>query len=200
MVLPSMAVAIAIFAPAEIWADNDERWEKLSKWQTVKEDIIPVLIIRDSVVDQNHVNIVEDVINSKEVKKNGRPLYSGWNEGIKEASKAFDVKIPTLEIRHTLDKSESIVIYLMGKGNKDGFDGYTNLYYNGDKEIEKAIISIYNADELNKKQIESIVRHELGHALGLSHTTAKEDLMRPTIDMNHSLISLLDLVALAHMY
>lgn len=199
MVLPIMAVAIAIFAPADIWAD-DEKWGQLSKWQPMNENIIPVLVVRDAAVDQNHINIVENVINSKEVKKNERPLYLGWNEGIKEISKEFDVKIPILEIRHTLDKSESIVIYLTSKENKEGFDGYTNLHYNDKKEIKKAMISIYNADELNKSQIESIVRHEIGHAVGLSHTNAKNDLMRPIIDMNYSLISLLDLVALANMY
>lgn len=201
MILPSMAVTIAIFVPVDIWADDDERWGQSDKWQTVKDNIIPVLIIRDSVVDENHVSIVEDAINSKkEVKKSGRPQYSGWNQGIREISNALNVKIPTLEIKHTFDKPESIVIHLTGKESKEGFNGFTNLTYNKNGEINKALVTIYNADELNKKQMESIIRHELGHAVGLSHTTTKNDLMRSSINMNYNTISLLDLVALAHMY
>ena len=200
MVLPSMAVAIAIFVPVDIWADNDERWEESYKWITMKDNTIPVIVVRDSSVNENYVSIVEDSINSKEVKKTGRPLFLGWNEGINEISKALDVEIPTMQIKHTLDSSESITIYLTGKESKEGFDGYTNLYYNANKEIIKAVVTIYNADELNKKEMESIIRHELGHALGLSHTTIENDLMRPNIDTNFNAISLFDLIALAHMY
>ena len=57
----------------------------------------------------------------------------------------------------------------MDKSNAQGFSGYTDLYYNQDGKIKKAFVKIYDVDELSKLQLESIVRHELGHALGFRH-------------------------------
>ena len=88
----------------------------------------------------------------------------------------------------------------MEKTNSEGYDGYTNLFYDQNGKIQKALVKIYNVDELDDIQLKSIIRHELGHALGLGHTDAKNDLMQSIINMNHNTISLLDLQALARIY
>ena len=88
----------------------------------------------------------------------------------------------------------------MKKIDVDGYDCYTNLYYNENGNIQKAFIKIFNVVELNKSQLETIIRQELGHALGLGHTNEKNDLMQPIIDMKHTAISLLDLQTLARIY
>lgn len=200
MVLPVMAVGIAIFIPIEIWAEDSEQWNELRRWDNVQENKIPVLIVRDAKVSETQVDIVEDAINSKKVKNSGRQLFLGWNEGIKEISKSFGVKVPTLEIQYKLERTESIIIHLSEKTNSEGYNGYTNLFYDTNGNITKALVTIYNTDELNKIQLESIIRHELGHALGLGHTNVENDLMQPTINMNFNAISLLDLQALADIY
>ncbi|WP_246275390.1 matrixin family metalloprotease [Nitrosopumilus oxyclinae] len=200
MVLPVMAVSIAIFIPVEIWAENSEQWSELRHWENVKENKIPVLIVRDAKVSETQVDIVEDAINSKKVKNSGRTLFLGWNEGIKEISKSFGVKVPTLEIQYKLERTEAIIIHLSEKTNSNGYNGYTNLFYDANGNIIKALVTIYNTDELNKLQLESIIRHELGHALGLGHTNVENDLMQPKINMNFNAISLLDLQALASIY
>lgn len=200
MVLPVMVASIAIIIPVESWAEDGEQWNELRRWEDVQGNIIPVLIMRDAKVSENQVDIVEDAINSKIVKNPGRTLFLGWNEGIKEISKSFGVKVPTLEIQYKLERTNTITIHLSDKTNPQGYNGYTNLFYDANGNIQKALVTIYNTDELNKTELESIIRHELGHALGLGHTNVENDLMQTNIDMNFNAISLLDLQALAHIY
>ena len=194
-----MAVICMVFLPTQACAEESGQWNELRKWKDLKDNIIPVLIVRDSKVSQQQVDIVEDAINSKQIEKSGRTQYLGWNEGIKEISKSFGTKVPTLQVQSKLESPESITIYLMDKSIKE-YNGYTDLFYDSEGNIQKAFVKIYNVDELNKKEIESIVRHELGHALGLGHTDAKNDLMQPIINMNYNAISILDLLALVSMY
>ena len=189
-----------IIIPIESWAEYNHKWDELAAWKEVKNNEIQVLIIRDANVSQKHVDIVEDTINSKEVNNSGKKLFQGWNEGIKQISESHDVTIPTLHVQSKLDSQDTIIIYLMDKIDTNGYDGYTNLYYDENGNIEKAFVKIFNVDELNENQLKTIVRHEIGHALGLGHTNEKNDLMQSIIDMRHTAISLLDLQALARIY
>jgi len=143
--------------------------------------------------------MVEYIINAKEVNSK-RTLFLGWNEGIKKVSESFGVEVPTLQVQYTLNSTEAIIIHLMDKTSNEGYDGYTNLFYDQNGKIQKAFIRIYNVDELNNIQLKIIIRHELGHALGLGHTNSKNDLMQSIINMNYNAISMLDLKALAHIY
>ncbi|MCE9651707.1 MAG: matrixin family metalloprotease [Nitrosarchaeum sp.] len=55
-------------------------------------------------------------------------------------------------------------------------------------------------DKLSKAQFETILRHELGHAFGLAHSTAPEDLMFPTIETDYPYISDCDIDAVILLY
>jgi len=198
-VIALVAVDVVIFVPLEVWAEDGVQWDELRAWDEVKDNKIPVLILRDAKVSVKQVDIAEYVINAKEVNSK-RTLFLGWNEGIKEVSKSFGVKVPTLQVQYTINSTEAIIIHLMDKTSKEGYDGYTNLFYGQNGKIQKAFIKIYNVDELNNIQLKIIIRHELGHALGLGHTNSKNDLMQSIIDMNYNAISLLDLKALALLY
>ncbi len=199
LILLSTVVAIVIFVPLEVWAEDGGQWDELRVWDEVKDNKIPVLILRDAKVSVKQVDIVEYIINAKEVNSK-RTLFLGWNEGIKEVSKSFGVEVPTLQVQYKLNSTEAITIHLMDKTSNEGYDGYTNLSYDQNGKIKKAFIRIYNVDELNKVQLKLIIRHELGHALGLGHTNSKNDLMQSIMDMNYNAISLLDLKALALLY
>ncbi len=198
-IIALVTVVLVIFVPLEVWAEDEGQWDKLSAWGEVKDNKIPVLILRDAKVSVKQVDIVEYIINAKEVNSK-RTLFLGWNEGIKEVSKSFGVEVPTLQVQYKLNSTEAITIHLMDKTSNEGYDGYTNLSYDQNGKIKKAFIRIYNVDELNNVQLKLIIRHELGHALGLGHTNSKTDLMQSIIDMNYNAISLLDLKALARIY
>ncbi|MBS3925827.1 MAG: matrixin family metalloprotease [Nitrosarchaeum sp.] len=200
LLLSSVIIITVIIIPIESWAEYNHKWDELAAWKEVKNNEIQVLIIRDAKVSQKHVDIVEDTINSKEVDNSGKKLFQGWNEGIKQISESHGVTIPTLHVQSKLDSQDTIIIYLMDKIDTSGYDGYTNLYYDENGNIEKAFVKIFNVDELNENQLKTIVRHEIGHALGLGHTNEKNDLMQSIIDMRHTAISLLDLQALARIY
>lgn len=198
-VIALVAVVIVIFVPLEAWAEDEGQWDELRAWDKVKDNKIPVLIFRDAKVSVKQVDIAEYVINAKKVNSK-RTLFLGWNEGIKQVSKSFGVEVPTLQVQSTLNSTEVIIIHLMDKTSSKGYDGYTNLFYGQNGKIQKAFIKIYNVDELNNIQLKIIIRHELGHALGLGHTNSKNDLMQSIINMNYNAISLLDLKALALLY
>ena len=121
-------VVILIFVPLEVWAEDEGQWNELRAWNEVKDNKIPVLILRDAKVSVKQVDIVEYIINAKEVNS-GRTLFLGWNEGIKQVSKSFGVEVPTLQVQYKLNSSEAIIIYLMDKTSNYGYDGYTNLFY-----------------------------------------------------------------------
>lgn len=197
--MPILATIIAVLIPVEVWAEDSNQWSEIRTWKGLKDNTIPVLILRDASVSEEQVDIVERAINSKEVK-NSRTQFLGWNEGIKEISKSFGVKVPLLELQQKLESTKAITIYLMDRSSGNRHNGYTELFYDENKNIQKAFVKIYNADELNRKQLESIIRHELGHALGLGHTDKKNDLMNSIINLKYNTISLLDLHALAKKY
>jgi signal transduction histidine kinase len=92
-----------------------------------------------------------------------------------------------------------IVINLIRDQNPDGLSGYTKSTADGN-QILKTTITIYNADQLSVNQIGAIMRHEFGHAMGLAHSTAPEDLMHATIQTEYPYISGCDIDAIKGLY
>ena len=111
----------------------------------------------------------------------------------------FDIDDKTVKIIKEDIEESSITIELSkfeGPKNMDGFTQYEII----DKKINKATVIIYDYDMLKQEQLELVVRHELGHALGLGHTYNSLDLMFPALDSKYSLISMFDLETLSEIY
>ena len=70
----------------------------------------------------------------------------------------------------------------------DGYSGYTKSVVDRG-EILKSHITIYDVNSLSNDQLSTIMMHEFGHALGLAHSSAPEDLMYPIIETNFPYIS-----------
>lgn len=75
--------------------------------------------------------------------------------------------------------------------HKSNVSGLTQFY--GDRTV----ISIYETDLYTPNSLKTILRHELGHAFGLGHTTADEELMHPVINSVYPYISSCNIMALS---
>jgi len=111
--------------------------------------------------------------------------YLGWKGALEAASaeKETELYIPkNFEIIESGKGEGEITIEFTNMRNGDGYSGYTiSIADDSQNQILKSRITIYEIDSLTDNQLAMIIRHELGHAIGLAHSTAPEDLMAPTI-------------------
>lgn len=155
-------------------------------------------MIKNTIVSQETIEI-EDMLLHKGPKNSFSTYYVGWKGALEAAG---DTKIPIPKKFEFVESSGSdshIVIILSNVRDSSGYTGYTKTILEGN-QIVKAFITIYDVNSLSKNQLETIMRHEFGHAMGLGHSTAPEDLMAPTIDMTYPYISNCNVSAISDLY
>ncbi|MEX2192598.1 MAG: matrixin family metalloprotease [Nitrosarchaeum sp.] len=184
-------------------------------WRLVEGDVLRVNILNESNLDPEMIDVVKKVINSvdaikvddsllhKGLKGTMSTMFIGWNGALSEATK----KDTLLNIPVNFDIIESkggegdITIELTNQKSADGFSGWTNsIADESQNQILKSRITIFKVNALSKVELETIARHEMGHALGLAHSTDPEDLMHPTIETNFPYISECDIDAIRLLY
>jgi len=160
-----------------------------------KIDIIIDAITSDESID------VDDSISHKGPKGTSSLYYNGWSGALKQVSDIeTKFNIPTnFNVIKSYDRESDVIITLSNLKDNDGFTGYTKSIVDGN-EILKSFITIYDVSNLTDEELSTIVRHEFGHALGLGHSTAPEDLMAPTIDMTIPYISQCNIAAIEDLY
>lgn len=95
----------------------------------------------------------------------------------------------------------NVIIKLTNLKNDDGYAGFTkSIVDENNHQILKSEITIYEADQLSDEDFAAVVRHELGHAFGLAHSTDPDDLMYPVILTTHPYISQCDIDAIEGLY
>lgn len=97
-----------------------------------------------------------------------------------------------------IDVDSDVSITLTNKQNEDGYSGYTKLIEESNM-IQGASMTIYNVNNLSNEQLATITLHEMGHALGLTHSSAPDDLMHAII-ITPSFISSCDIDEIVHVY
>lgn len=183
-------------------------------WRLVKDDILHIIIVNSDKYPEK-VEIIKNAIQSTESIEIDDSLlhkgpsgvtstyYLGWKGALEEASgtstKFFIPK--NLEVVESDRGEGDIIITLTDQKSGDGYSGFTkSIADETQNQILKSQITIYETSQLTDNQLSTIVRHELGHALGLAHSTAPEDLMHPTVKTEYPYISECDIDAITSLY
>ncbi len=159
-------------------------------------------IISDTIYSTETLEI-DDSLTHKGPKGEVSTYYAGWAGAIGSISN-MKTKFPIPVHFHstvTENGDGDVLIRLSKLQNTDGYTGYTKSFIdNEDGQILKSTVTIYDVDDLSDNQLATIVRHELGHAFGLAHSTASEDLMAAQITTPYPYISKCDIDALVALY
>lgn len=150
-----------------------------------------ISLIKDVILSDEPIEI-DDSLLHKGPKGQVSTYYVGWAGALKKASeKQTDLYIPSnMQVIESSSGEGHINIVLSNLKSGDGYTGYTTSIADESKnQILKSTITIFDVENLSDDQFTTILRHELGHALGLAHSTAPEDLMHPVIMTGYPYIS-----------
>lgn len=182
-------------------------------WKIDSQGTLVVSITNAALADENKINAIKDAILSDEaitiddsLTHKGPPgsastYFMGWKGALDKAS-ATETKysVPTkFRIIESDEGIGDVVITLSTAKDQDGYSGFTKSTVEGN-QILKSQITVYDVDSLSDDMLSAIIRHEFGHAIGLGHSTAPEDLMAPDISMQVPYISECDVSAISHLY
>jgi len=193
------------------------RGDSLDTWKSWRllGTTMNVNIIAPNNISNEKINVVANAISSMEAqeiddslthkgpKETSSLYYLGWQGALNDIASKVEPTKYQLPLEFNIMKSNGregdIVITLSNIRDMDGYTGYTKSIVE-ENEILKSFITIYDVSNLSNEQLETISRHEFGHALGLGHSTAPEDLMAPTIDMTYPYISECNVAAIVDLY
>ena len=182
-------------------------------WRIPQGQPLVVNIVNAQDYSEEKINIIRDAILSKETivvedsilgKSPGDTLfYLGWVGALESISDAnTKYHIPSeIQVIESTDGEGDITIVLTDEVNGDGYSGFTkSIADETQNQILKSEITIFDASSTDGEDLAKLLRHEFGHAIGLAHSSAIEDLMYPTIEMEYPYISQCDLSAIESLY
>jgi hypothetical protein len=158
-------------------------------------------IVRTVLLSEESIEIDNSLLH-KGLKGTTSTYYVGWAGALESIQKQTKFHIPKkFNLIESTNGEGDITIRFSTQRSGDGYSGYTkSIADDSQNQILKSEITIYDVGNLSKAQFETILRHELGHAFGLAHSTAPEDLMHPTIETNYPYISSCDVDAVILLY
>lgn len=168
----------------------------------VNSDILQeeqLAVIKDVILSEEYLEI-DNSITHKGPKGTFSTFYLGWKGALSSITEPTKYYIPVeFEIIESETEIGHINIIFSSSLESDGHVGFTKSIVDRD-QILKSTITIYDSKNLSENQLAFILRHELGHAFGLAHSTAPEDLMYPTMETEFPYISECNLAAITSLY
>jgi hypothetical protein len=159
-------------------------------------------LIKDVLLSQKSIAI-DDSLLHKGPQGTTSTYYVGWSGALDEVAKdPTQYYIPSkVDVIESSTGAGDVTIMLTNEQSGDGYSGYTkSIADESQHQILKSAITIYEVDKLGNEQFKTILRHEFGHALGLAHSTAPEDLMHATIQTEYPYISQCDINTMKSLY
>jgi predicted Zn-dependent protease len=202
--------------PAEFFINDlkvestDQTALPLSSWFLVKSDTLRINIVNgDDYPEKN--SIVRKVVYSNQIVSNDvgiigkstKTYYLGWQNALETAATQETTRhIPQKFQIISSEKGEGdITITFSPLQNGDGKLGSTKILVDSFRnEILKAHITVYQINEISDQTVEAVIRHELGHALGLPHAMSSRDLMNSSFSVENAYISECDINGIITLY
>lgn len=186
-----------------LMGDTQDTWHT---WEIKEDQTLHVSLIDNKYATPQRIALINEVVMSDETLEIDDNLmhkgpvgfistyYLGWHGALNSIT---DTKLPVpknLKFDLTDRAAGNIVITLYNYKHPDGYSGFTT------KHGDTMIISIYDVEQQSTSQLQTITRHELGHAFGLEHATATEDLMASHITTWYPYISPCNVLTLESLY
>lgn len=182
-------------------------------WKIIEGDYFHIHVMESPEINQERLDVINNAIYSTETLEipnnllhtfptdDSSTYYKGWLSAL-ETIQGTKFPIPIHYHSAVSDSGTGhITIQLTNLKNADGYSGYTRSQVDeSNNQILKSRITIFDVDNLSLNKLETIIRHELGHALGLAHSDNPDDLMYPTIKTNFPYINPCNVQAITELY
>ena len=180
-------------------------------WDLNDDQVLTVSFVNSEILDEDQIGAaksaifsthtfeVDDILLHKGPKGQVSTYYEGWAGALDALDTENEIPMGFKFMDN--DKNSDIIITFTDTKHSEGYSGYAkSLLDENAKEILRTYITIYDAKQLMPFQVETIVKHEMGHALGLGHSTDPDDLMYDEIVTPLPDISECNIGAISSMY
>ena len=183
-------------------------------WYTSPRQTLHVTIVNSNLISDEKLQAIKNAISSSKLALIQTPqdgqssvdnsvYYDGWKGALESlVQQNPSIRIPTdFEISQSDKAVGDIIIILSTDSETDGSLGFTKAIADPEQhQLLKSFITIFDVTNLSDWELEDIVRHEFGHALGLGHSSNSKDLMYYQFHADNAYISKCDLDALTSLY